>query len=412
MADGDARIALFSDVATALSSAGSVDAVMRSLVATLVPALGDGCEVALPDADGTLHRIALVEAPGDWQERERIPVPDFDEHPVHVAMRSGATQLLRLHDPSQAHLFGPADVPSSSRALGVHTALVAPLQGRERVLGTLGLGLVRPDRTWDDADVSFLTSVGRLAGLALENIAALDHERDAARTLQAALLPSALPSIPGIEVGAHYWPAGTGLDVGGDFYDVFAVGEGRWTVVIGDVCGKGVEAAVVTSAARHTARAAAIHLGDPALVLRWVHDALLGGGRFCTVACGVLDLRAPATPTFRVALGGHPQPIRVTAAGDVEHLGRPGTLLGLLEPHIEDVEHALDPGDLVVLFTDGITDVPEPTAMTVEELGQLLVSVRERSLDEIGERLRDVLRARRPEGFRDDVALVLLRVAA
>ena len=114
-----------------------------------------------------------------------------------------------------------------------------------------------------------------------------------ARALQTSLLPPHLPEIPGAALAAAYHPAWQGLEVGGDFYDVFTTGEGQWYLVIGDVCGKGAEAAAVTALARYTLRTAAARRRSPAAILRWVGDAMLhqdaAGGRFCTIACAHLD---------------------------------------------------------------------------------------------------------------------------
>jgi serine phosphatase RsbU (regulator of sigma subunit) len=219
-----------------------------------------------------------------------------------------------------------------------------------------------------------------------------------------------LPRIPGAELAIHYWPANDELDVSGDLYDVFAIDEHRFALVVGDVCGKGVAAAAITAAARHSLRAAALHRRDPASVLHWVHDAIAAqpSPTFCTVAYAVLDLSG--TPVLEVALGGHDRAIVVAADGTTRDVGIPGTLLGLIEPDIHVDETKLAPGDLVALFTDGITDAPVGEVMDRAELAALLASRRDEPLDDIGEAVRTALDARRPHGSRDDAALLLLRL--
>lgn len=238
----------------------------------------------------------------------------------------------------------------------------------------------------------------------------LDDQRSIARTLQTSLRPSALPQIPGADLAIHYWPANDELDVSGDLYDVFAIDADRWALVVGDVCGKGVAAAAITAAARHSLRAAALHMRDPARVLRWVHDAIEAHPTqtFCTVAYAVLDLSRE--PLLEIALGGHDRAIVVGADGSVRDVGTPGTLLGLLTPDIRVEEAKLAPGDLIVLFTDGITDAPVAEAMEREELAGLLATHRHEPLDRIGEAIRAELAARRPNGSRDDAALLLVRL--
>ena len=180
---------------------------------------------------------------------------------------------------------------------------------------------------------------------------------------------------------AAYRPAGQGLEVGGDFYDVFSTGEGQWHVVVGDVCGKGAEAAAVTALARYTLphrrRAAAL----TAAILRWVDEAMLAqdvaGGRFCTIACVHLDLaRRPRRPW---RCGGHPLPVLRQRTGSVELFGEPGTLLGLL-------------GDL---------ELPEPRRAAVGRLARALHGRAHRArapLAHVGRGRADGRRPQRPVG--------------
>lgn len=187
--------------------------------------------------------------------------------------------------------------------------------------------------------------------------------RTLAETLQRSFLPAALPSIPGVEVGGAYRPAGDGSEVGGDFYDVFRMGPTRWGLVLGDVCGKGAGAAVLTALARNTARAAAMHDGTPSSVLAEVHDVFLQfhPEQFCTAVFGLVETDAPVSPgvaaRLTVASGGHPMPLCRRADGAWDSLGLPGTLVGLVEqPEHVDVALDLRPGDLVVVFTDGVPE--------------------------------------------------------
>jgi phosphoserine phosphatase RsbU/P len=178
-----------------------------------------------------------------------------------------------------------------------------------------------------------------------------------ARTLQQTLIPPALPRVPGLEIAAAYRPAGTGEEVGGDFYDVFQVGLGDWVVVAGDVCGKGVDAAVVTAIARHTVRAATVHSPDPRETLATLNEVLLGAStdRFCTVVLVRLRL-VDGRWTATVSVGGHPLPL-LARRGGVVTVGRPGTTLGVFAAAtLHDVDVALETGDLLVLFTDGVTE--------------------------------------------------------
>ena len=187
---------------------------------------------------------------------------------------------------------------------------------------------------------------------------AASHERLAhiARTLQTSLLPPELPEIDGFEVAAAYHAMGDGFEVGGDFYDVFQLKDDRWALTLGDVCGKGSEAAAITALTRYTIRAAAMRQADPRNVLQTVHEAVRreGSTRFCTAAYADL---VPSTGSVRLVLGGHPRPLVLRSDGSVDHVGTHGHLIGSFPTWTGTTEKvALDPGDVLLLFSDGVTE--------------------------------------------------------
>src|SRR3954453_11288699 len=139
-----------------------------------------------------------------------------------------------------------------------------------------------------------------------------------ARTLQATLIPPSAPVVPGLDMSAGYRPAGDGEEVGGDFYDVFQISDGDWVVALGDVCGKGVEAAVVTALVRYTLRALTVQLDAPSAVLHSLNDVLLeqGSDRFCTVVLVRLRHDGDAW-SATISAGGHPLPLHLATDGDV-----------------------------------------------------------------------------------------------
>ncbi len=179
-----------------------------------------------------------------------------------------------------------------------------------------------------------------------------------ARTLQATLIPPARPVVPGLDVAAVYRPAGSGDEVGGDFYDVFPLGAGEFGLFIGDVCGKGAGAAAVTSLARYTLRAVSVLESSPAAVLRTVNDVLLAdpGARLSTVALARLRSTAGRW-SLVLACAGHPLPLRAAPGVAAHRVGVPGLVLGVLpDVPVSDSTVDLRPGDVVVLFTDGVTE--------------------------------------------------------
>ncbi|MDX6676511.1 MAG: phosphoserine phosphatase RsbU/P [Solirubrobacteraceae bacterium] len=242
--------------------------------------------------------------------------------------------------------------------------------------------------------------------------AALEQQRHAeqlTQTLQRSLSPPTLPEVPGLQTAVHYQPY-AGAGVGGDFYDVFPLDAKRWGFFLGDVCGKGPEAASVTSLARYTLRAAAMHDGGPADVLRDLNTALRmqGAGDMCTVAYGEID-SAGGGLTIALAVAGHPAPLVVRADGTVTPATARGTILGA----VSDVDFAscrieLLPGDAIVLYSDGLLDVQIDGARVEEEwVGHLLRSATTTAAGALIDRVTDTLQ-RLEQPLRDDVAIVAL----
>jgi phosphoserine phosphatase RsbU/P len=178
-----------------------------------------------------------------------------------------------------------------------------------------------------------------------------------AQTLQRTLIPPTPVAVPGLDVSAAYRPAGRGDEVGGDFYDVFEVREGDWVAVVGDVCGKGAEAAVVTAAARHALRTLTLREAEPSRVLWQLNEVLLGGayGRYCTVALARLR-EEHGQWTATVACGGHPLPV-LTNTDSGRRVGHPGSLVGVFaDVTFRDETFRLASGDRLVMYTDGVTE--------------------------------------------------------
>jgi sigma-B regulation protein RsbU (phosphoserine phosphatase) len=244
-----------------------------------------------------------------------------------------------------------------------------------------GIVLDRHGTRLDDADGTFLGFAWSFRDVSAERAhqaeieAAGERFAALARTLQQSLLPPRLPSPTGIQLAARYHPAFTGIDVGGDFYDVFAVGA-EWVLVVGDVCGKGAEAAAITALVRHTIRAAAMHDPDPATTLAELNLAMLASPepnddviRFATVCC--IRLRpSPEGVMADIACGGHPPPLILRADGGRE-VGAPnGSLIGVLD--LVDVTTRttlLRPGDGIVVVTDGVLEARDDAGRFFGEVG-------------------------------------------
>jgi sigma-B regulation protein RsbU (phosphoserine phosphatase) len=234
-----------------------------------------------------------------------------------------------------------------------------------------------------------------------------------ARTLQQTLIPPHVPNVDGLQVAAEYRPAGDGTEVGGDFYDIFQTDNDGWVITIGDVRGKGAEAAIVTALARYTLRAAAVQDPSPARALMLLNDALLRANvdRFCTAA--MLRLRRlDGTWQLSSCAAGHPLPLHIDAQHTVSTVGRPGTLLGVMaEPKLFETTIVLRPGETVVTYTDGVIDAQaaDGTFYDDERLHANLARARGTADDITAALLADVL-SYQSHVARDDIAIVAVRV--
>jgi PAS domain-containing protein len=282
--------------------------------------------------------------------------------------------------------------------VGTASGRSVPIPVRGGTAGTITLAGAPPELAED---------LALRVGAAVENARLYRTRAAIAQTLQRSLLPPELPEIPGVEAAALYRPSGEGNEVGGDFYDLFSTGPREWFAVIGDVCGKGAEAATVTALARYTIRAAVTRHRSPAGILRWLNAAMLRqrAGRFVTLACVRLELDEGAV-TVTVCCGGHPCPRVLRATGLVEELGTNGTVLGVLgEVELHDRTSRLAPGDALVLYTDGLTEATAPDVWTPARLDAAVAGARRKSAHGIVEHLA----AQTPETLRDDMALLALK---
>lgn len=239
--------------------------------------------------------------------------------------------------------------------------------------------------------------------------------RTLAETLQASLMPPTPPQIPGLDLGAAYRPAGSGEEVGGDFYDVFEIAPGNWAVMIGDARGKGAEAAMVTALARYTVRAAAVHEPHPANILQLLNDAMLRQttDTFMTVGYAGVVLEEGGGATVTLVAGGHPLPVLVSADGAVRTVGEPGTVIGVLDdPSLTERTITLGHGDVLALFTDGVTEGRRADDFFGEiRLAGVLGEARAESAATIADRLVDAVVGFQEGQPRDDIAVVILKVS-
>jgi serine phosphatase RsbU (regulator of sigma subunit) len=268
-------------------------------------------------------------------------------------------------------------------------------------------------REFTARDDTVLTQLAQLASVAISNAQLYERERTIAQTLQRSLRPGALPDVPGLAAAVRFRPAGEGVEVGGDFYDLYDAGDGRWAALIGDVQGKGPDAAAVTALARHTLRAGAVYEQHPSGVLELLHKALReqrSDGRFCTVAHAHLRIDRDRLHV-ELACGGHPLPLVVHPSGRVEPVGRLGTLLGTeIEPQLYDVSVELESGAVLLLYTDGVTEVRRRRCEVfgLPQLTELLSSCGGLPPDAVADRVEAAVLAASEGRLRDDMAILTL----
>jgi Stage II sporulation protein E (SpoIIE)/Phosphoserine phosphatase RsbU, N-terminal domain len=286
------------------------------------------------------------------------------------------------------------------------------LTGRGSELGMLEV-VDRRDRVFTERDDTILTQLAQLASVAISNAQLYERERTIAQTLQRSLRPGALPEVPGLAAAVRFRPAGEGVELGGDFYDLYEAGGGAWAALIGDVQGKGPDAAAVTALARHTLRAGATYERSPSGVLALLHKALREqrtDGRFCTVAQAHMRLGV-GRMEVDIACGGHPLPLVIHPDGLVEPVGRLGTLLGTdIEPQLFDVTVALGAGDVLLLYTDGVTEVRRRRreVFGLAELSELLSRCGGLPPDAVADRVEAAVLAASEGRLRDDMAILAL----
>ena len=345
------------------------EATLTAIANLAVPGVADWVGVDLAgDRVGEVQRVAVAHVDPEKialakELAERYPSEPRADRGLHQVLATGESQLWpEIPDALIVEAAKDEEHLRMIRALGMFSAMVVPMRVRERVLGAITFVSAESGKTFNRGHLRLAEDLALRAATAVENARLYSARSAIAQTLQASLLPPMLPEVPGADAGALYQAAGEAHEVGGDFYDLFATTEDHWFAVIGDVCGKGAEAAAVTALTRYTIRAAAARRHSPAAILRWVNEVMLreSSTRFCTVAIAHLDRSRDGT-RLTVAVGGHPAPVIARADGRIEELDAQGTLLGLVDdPNLVDVSTELAPGDTVLLYTDGVTEAAAP----------------------------------------------------
>jgi serine phosphatase RsbU (regulator of sigma subunit) len=391
---------------------------MRAIAEVAVPRLAPMCAVDSLGEDATiLDTVTVSQRPDLVELFERLraaqPVDINGENPVARAIRTREVALAELSE-ADPGLPGAAVMSSFLEQSGYRSIVVIPLIARGRILGALSFLYPHSIRRHDSEHTALMRDFADRAATALYNANMYVARTNLARTLQRSLLPETLPVLEQLALASAYHPVGEGNEVGGDFYDVFTTPLGCW-LAVGDVCGKGPEAAAVTALVRHSIRAFAFVRASPAQVLGAVNEVMLGHAlaqRFATVVLARLDLAS--NPIKAVVAGaGHPPPILLGSSGASECPSTPGTMLGVRSgSNVSDLAFELPPGSTLVLYTDGLLDAGAPRLeLTPLELCRMLASHTAAAPQAVVQQLERLALSSGAGRLRDDVAIVAARVA-
>jgi serine phosphatase RsbU (regulator of sigma subunit) len=390
---------------------------LRRIARTTVPELAELCVIDLVDEDGAItttvaagvdpQAAALVE-----QMRPEERAEALAGHPVARALveRTPAVVEDLTEAPALGEAIETTEILPGPDAATSHSATVVPMVARGRLLGVMSFVHRGPP---ERGQLRVLEDLTGRAALAYDNARLYAERARVAQTLRRSLMPTALPSVPGLELDCYFRPMGAGSEVGGDFYDVFADRDGCW-LVVGDVCGKGAEAAVMTAFLRHTAAAYARDGNSPASVLTRVNRAMLEqdfDGRFATAILARLDYVSGGI-ALTIAGAGHPAALVTRAGGASEELGTGGTLLGVFpDARIGESSTVLGEGDALALYTDGLAEAHAPARMLSSS--EMIRALAEAPLDSAHHAIAALLGlVDLSQGARDDIAILALRVTA
>jgi serine phosphatase RsbU (regulator of sigma subunit)/PAS domain-containing protein len=366
---------------------------------------------------GVLRRQFVIGPRDELAEEAAKTVRAVDPPPgsVPAQVHSAGRSVVLAHADDAAVLgTGPDGTPLLA-LLGVTSLLSVPISDGDTGYGVLTVARQAAEGRFEIAELGLAEELGEHLGVAIRVDRMFRHRSAVAEALQSSLLPARLPDVPGLDLSAAYVPAGEGLEVSGDFYDVFAI-TGGWAIAVGDVCGKGQEAAAMTAATRHAIRAIAHWNADPVDVLARVNEVILAGDyedRFVTAKLAYLR-RDGTRMRVDLASSGHPGPAVVRPDGRVEVLSGGGLPLGLFpdaEPERESLELGQD--DLLFFYSDGVTEARDADMGFFEDhLADELAGVAGRSAAETTRMIQGLVSSFSSDQLRDDMTIVVAKVTA
>ena len=346
-----------------LSGSLDPDTTMQNLADLAISALGDWCAIDLADEELGLRNVATAHADPELVKlasefRERYPVdPNAPTGAPNVIRTGRSEHYPEIPDEMLVEAAEDEEHLEMMREIGLISGMVVPLPARGRMLGAITFVSSTPGRHFDEDDLRLAEDLARRAGLAIDNAMLYRHEHDAAVTLQRSLLPESLPQFSGVDLAARYDPAAPGLEVGGDWYDVVKLAEDRVAITIGDIAGRGIQAAAVMGHVSAVLRGFALDGKAPDEALHAANRVMreTAHPQMATVLHLHLDLSSGRAEYVRA---GHPPGLLRLPDGSVERMAGAGTQpLGVFD-ELDCRVHGVDVplGSLVLLYTDGLIE--------------------------------------------------------
>jgi GAF domain-containing protein len=351
---------LMAETLRTLAEKPDLPTTLQAIAEAAVPGLADWASVNMVEESGEIGTLAIAHRDPNkvrqgWYLNQRWPAHHDESTGLGSVLRTGEPLLVHeITDEMLASRAQDAEHLAILREVGVNSAMIAPIRSGERILGALTF-VSCTSRRFDERDLELACDLGRQAGVIVDSTELQAAESHIAQTLQAGLIPRSLPAVQGWELSSAYRAAGRAVEVGGDFYDLLTF-DGGWAAVIGDVMGKGAEAAALTALARHTLAAIVAATGDFAYALQILNRRLRERGDNYHSLCTVAAVVATNGDQVTILSAGHPLPVlrRGVAAWPV---GRPSPMLGFVdEIALESTPVQVDPGDQLILYTDGVLD--------------------------------------------------------
>jgi serine phosphatase RsbU (regulator of sigma subunit)/anti-sigma regulatory factor (Ser/Thr protein kinase) len=348
------HLEVLADASRALASSLELSELLFRLVRAVSPTIADGSAIYVTGSDGWIHEVAAHGTSGLPAGLTPASVSSAnDDHPIAQAIRTSTLQAVERGWPATDEWRA-----DDSRRGGSPMAVVVPLVRRDRAVGALVMANSDPSRDIDLDDVALAEELARRAAVAIENAQLYASQRSVAETLQQSLLPESLPDIPGLATAARYLPGGRGIEVGGDWYDLFALPTGEVALAMGDVVGHGLPAASLMGQLRNALRAFALEGHAPALLMTRLNSLLAEFGTNDQMATLVFALYDPEQASLTVVNAGHPPPLLVSPNGAVAFLEQgEGVPLGAMSrPSYSQATVPFPPGALVLMYTDGLVE--------------------------------------------------------